>query len=556
VSMIDSITRGALGFRADVGGTPAPWDDYWYTPLGLASSTGMRITPETAKRVAAVLACVGIIARNLGMLPCKIYTDMPDGGKKLVDHHPVYDVLYSRPNDHQTAFEFKQMMQAHVELRGNAYAEILPGPRGAVDQLIPMHPDRVMVEVMKPSGRLRYVYNDPLTNSTRRLMEGEVFHLRNFSDNGYTGQSTVEMACDVFGVALAAQDYQARFFANDARPGGIVTGTNFKNDADADKFTEKFEKKFTGKNRHKVWMLPAGLDYKEIGVKPSDAQLLDAQKLSRIQICSLFPVPPHLIGETEKTATYASVEQFNIMFSTQCILPRLVMWEQAIQRDLIQNPRYFAKFSLAALLRGDTASRYAAFKIAIENGWLSPDEARAMDDMNPIPGGIGKTYWRQANMVPLGQLGSGAPGAPASTDPEDPDAQETESTAAPADDAEEQAKREAELVAHNGRLQLLAASAADRCLRREVNGVRRLVERNASNYEIEEFYGAQEKFLLEVLHLPEEAHGDVRAMCRQRADALDELLRAENRAGAIAWVEALELRESTKLANIAMKGAA
>lgn len=551
MSLIQSISRGAIGFRADVGGSPAPWDDYWYNPVGIASATGMRITPDTAMRVAAVLACVGLLARNIGMLPCKIYTETSDGGKKLVDHHPVYDVLYSRPNDHQTAFEFKQMMQAHVELRGNAYAEILPGPRGAVDQLIPMHPDRVKVEILKPSGKLRYAYDDPLTNQTRRLMEGEVFHLRNFSDNGYTGRSTVEMACDVFGVALAAQDYAARFFANDARPGGLIINANFKDKTKEDEFKKSWHESQTGKNRHRTAILPIGLDYKEIGVKPSDAQLLDAQKFSRIQICSLFPIPPHLIGETEKTATYASVEQFNIMFSTQGILPRLVMWEQAIQRDLIQNPRYFAKFSMAALLRGDTASRFNAYKVAIENGWLCQDEVRVLEDLNPIPDGIGKTYWRMANWAPLSQVSAPAPAAAA--DPEDPDDAETESGTTP-DDAEEQAIRKAELIAHNGRLQLLAASAADRCIRREVNGARKLVECNANNYEIEEFYAAQERFTAEVLHLPEDVLGDVRNVYRQRADALDSFLRAEDRAAAVAWLDALALRETSKLATLAARG--
>ena len=201
--MIESISRGAFGVRADVSGTPAPWDDYWYNPLGDASSTGMRITEESAKRIATVLACVGVIGRNLGMMPIKIYTEAPDGSKRLVDHHPLYEVLYSRPNDQQTAFEWKQMMQGHLELRGNAYAEILPGPRGAVDQLIPMNPDRVHVERIKATGRLRYQYDDPLTDRTRTLVQEEVFHLRNFSDDTAVGQSTIGMACDTFGLALA-----------------------------------------------------------------------------------------------------------------------------------------------------------------------------------------------------------------------------------------------------------------------------------------------------------------------------------------------------------------
>src|SRR5512142_981339 len=153
MGFIQRLTEGAYNFRADVTGTPAAWDDYWYSPLGMSSASGIRVSADSAKRIATVLACVGVIGRNLGMMPIKIYTEAPDGSKRLVDNHPLYDVLYSRPNARQTAFEFKQMMQGHVELRGNAYAEIIPGQRGPVDQLVPMHPDRVFVERFE-SGKI------------------------------------------------------------------------------------------------------------------------------------------------------------------------------------------------------------------------------------------------------------------------------------------------------------------------------------------------------------------------------------------------------------------
>ncbi len=506
MGLIESITRGAIGFRADVGGTPAPWDDYWYQPIGSASATGMRIDAESAKRVAAVLACVMIKARNVGMMPCKIYTSAPGGGKKVVDHHPLYDVLYSTPNEQQTAFEFKQMMQAHVDLRGNAYAEILPGPRGAVDQLIPMHPDRVMVERLKPSGRIRYVYNDPLTNQTRKLMQEEVFHLRNFSDNGTVGQSTVGLCCDTFGVALAAQDYSARFFANDGRPGGVITGTNFKTKQAEDDFKKQWQDAQTGKNRHRTALLPMGLDYKAINVTAKDAQILDARKFSRIEICSIFGVPPHLIGETEKTATYASVEQFNIMFAVQCILPSLVMWEQAIQRDLIGNPRYFAKFSLAALLRGDTASRYAAYHTAIGDGWLSQDEVRELEDLNPIPNGVGKTYWRPINWAPLGQTTAPAPAAL----PAQPGSQDSDDTSDPgeSDDASGPAAR-------LGRLQMLALSAGERCVRKELAGLGKL--QGSPWSKILSFYEDHARFIAEVLKV---SPGQAALYARQNCEKL------------------------------------
>lgn len=555
MSLIQSISRGALGFRADVSGAPAPWDDYWYNPLGSASASGMRITESSAKRIATVLACVGVIGRNLGMMPCKIYTEAPDGSKKLVDHHPLYDVLYIRPNSQQTAFEFKQMMQGHLELRGNAYAEIIPGPRGPVDQLVPMHPDRVHVERLKPSGRLRYVYNDPLTGQTRNLMQDEVFHLRNFSDDGFVGQSTIGMACDTFGVALAQQDYSARFLKNDARPPLAIEGTNFKTKEDEKRFRESWQESQTGANRGKAAILPLGVSIKEIGVKPIDQQLLDAQKFQRIQICSIFGVPPHLIGETEKTATYASVEQFNIMYAVHCILPRLVLWEQAIQRDLLTSSKYFAKFSMAALLRGDTASRFAAYHVAIGDGWMSQDETRALEDMNPIPNGIGRKYWRPAAWTPLDQLSAPAQAAidTSETDTDDPNAGETGSEEASGDDASAKEKRILQAVKQE-RLKLLASSAADRCVRKEVAGLRKMVERDANGYQLEEFYAEHITFVGSVLNLDAEGLVPARQEYFHRASALTGFLAAGDKGAALDFIDRLAVTESLKLATMAVGG--
>jgi HK97 family phage portal protein len=541
MGFFDRISRAWGGFRADVSGTPAPWDDYWYNPLGSASAAGMRITADTAKRLSTVLACVGVISRNLGMMPCKIYTEAPDGSKRVVDHHPLYDVLYIRPNSQQTAFEFKQMMQGHLELRGNAYAEIKPGPRGPVDQLIPLHPDRVIVEQLKPSGKLRYRYNDPLTNNTRYLMEDEVFHLRNFSDDGRVGQSTVAMMCDVFGVALARQDYSARFLKNDARPPAVFEGAVFKTKEDERRFRASWQEGQTGANRHKMGILPPGVTIKELGVKPIDQQLLDAMKFSRIEICSAFGVPPHLIGETEKTATYASVEQFNIMYAVHCILPRIVLWEQAIQRDLLTSDRYFAKFSMAALLRGDTASRFAAYHTAIGDGWMSQDEVRALEDMNPIPNGAGRRYWRPVNWAPLDQTEAPAQVATQTgeSDTEDPDSGE---------DADADANAAMQL-------KLLASSAADRCMRKEVAALRKLVERGANSYQLEEFYADHLGFVGEVLHLDAARLAPVRQEHYERASAISGFLAAGEAAAAYEFIDRLAVEGTLQLAGLVTKGA-
>lgn len=545
MGLIQSISRGALGFRADVSGTPAAWDDYWYSSIGFSSASGMRVNADSAKRIATVLACVGVIGRNLGTLPCKIYSEAPNGAKKLVTHHPLYDVLYSRPNKQQTAFEFKQMLQGHVELRGNAYAEIVPGPRGPVDQLIPMHPDRVHVERMLPTGRLRYRYDDPLTNNTRNLMQEEVFHLRNFSDDGAVGQSTVAMGCDTFGIALAQQDYSARFLKNDARPPIVFEGAAFKTKQQEEDFQDSWQRGHTAANRGKAGLLPPGITAKVLGVNPSDQQLLDSRKFSRIEICSIFGVPPHLIGETEKTATYASVEQFNIMYAVHCILPRLVMWEQAIQRDLLTSSRYFAKFSMGALLRGDTASRYAAYHTAIGDGWMCQDEARALEDMNPIPNGVGRRFWRPVNWAPLDQVSIPAvvPAQTAGTATDDPNA---------GDGAEAAAKQKVLQM----QLKVLATGVADRCVRKEVNALRKMVERGATDYDVEEFYAGQLDFVAKAFNLDAESIVPMRQVYFDRASEIAGFLAADDKGAAYEYVDRLAARESLRLAESAVEGVA
>lgn len=544
MSLISSLTGGALGLRADVSGTPAPWDDYWYNPLGSSSSSGMRITEASAKRVATVLACVNIIGRNAGMVPCKVMTEAPDSSKRIVDHHPVYDLLYSRPNNLQTAYEWKQMMQGHLELRGNAYSEIMAGPRGAVDQLVPMHPDRVQVERIKATGRLRYVYDDPLIDRTRVLVQEEVFRLINYSDDGVTGQSTIGMACDVFGLALAMQDYAARFVKNDARPPIALEGApNTKTKGSRDELRESWQEGQTGANRGKVAILPAGVTIKELGVKPIDQQLLDARKFSRIEICSIFPVPPHMIGETEKTATYASVEQFNIFFAVQCMLSRFVLWEQAIQRDLLTSPRYFAKFFMAALLRGDTASRYAAYHQAIGDGWMNQNEVRALEDMNPMPNGWGQYYWRPANWVRIDQQAAPQPKQLA---------QDTvESDAAEPDAGDQGAEGGGpNAAAVQMQLKALATSVGERCARKEIAALRKMVERDANGYQIEEFYGDQLRFTVNALALTTDRQTALRQEYYGRAEQISGYMAAGDKGSAMDYIDRLAAKEPIRLAGL------
>jgi HK97 family phage portal protein len=552
---LGSALLGFTGILADVGGiggAPAPWDDYWYSPLGAPSVAGMRITPDTVKRLSTVIAAVSAKGRALGVNPCLIYRDLSGGGKTIVRKHPNFRLLHDRPNDMQTAYEYFQMLQGHVELRGNAYSEILTSSRGVIGELIPMHPDRVHVEML-PNGTLRYQYNDPLTRNTRTLLQDEVFHVRDWSDERQVGQSRIQMGMDVFGVALAQQDYCGKYLKNDASAGVIITGTNFASKQDEELYLKAFEAGNTGDKRHRAKLLPPGVDIKTLGVKPIDMQLLDGRKASAVEICTVFNILPHLIGvDTGKAATYASVEQFNLMHAQQTVLPMAVMWEQAIQRDLFgEDDPCYSKFSLASLLRGDYATRMAGYAVGIEHGWLSPDDVRELEDLNPIAGGIGKQYFVPMNWKNLDPSKNPVAATPASPDPDPDQEQEEQDDQDGNENADPDPTQNAAMQSH---LVMLAQDSAGRCVRREAKAVRKLIEAEADRSQFAAFYAEHYRFICGVFHFPALQQLKAKQACDVKSSHLQMLMETEGPAKAREYIEHVAQTEQAKLAALAVEG--
>jgi HK97 family phage portal protein len=324
----------------------------------------------------------------------------------------LYEVLHDRPNQWQTSFEWVEMMQAHQELRGNAFSLIQSGPRGAIDALIPLHPDRVQVFRL-PNGRLRYEVRDWYTGELQKYAQEEIFHLRGLSSNGMTGMSTIALASEVVGAGLAQQEYAARFFENESRPSGVLTTPQTLSTEAAKRIKDTWQESQSGRNRHKIAVLEEDLKYSAISVTNKDSQFLEAREFSRAEIASLFRVPPHKIGDLTK-ATFSNIEQQSIEFSTDCIRPRVVRWERRIKIDMIDpldldSDEYFCEFLMDALLRGDMKSRYESYSVAIQNGFMSPNDVRRSENLNPISKEDGgDTYLRPTNMSnPVG----GAPPA-------------------------------------------------------------------------------------------------------------------------------------------------
>jgi HK97 family phage portal protein len=393
-------------FRADSGGRSVdPGDDRWYgNSFGYGTASGQHVTPERALLLSAVYSCVRVCCETVSSLPLVVYKRLPDGGKERAITHPLYKVLHNRPNQWQTSMEWVEMMQGHQELRGNAFSLIQPGPQGAIDQLVPIHPDRVQVYRL-PNGRLRYAVRDWYSGELRSYLQDEMFHLRGWSSDGMVGMSTVSLGRETMGVGLGQQDYAARFLENDAQPRGVLEHPASMSPEGYKRAKDSFQESQSGANRHKTAILEEGMTYHALTLNNKDSQFLEAREFTRSEIAGMFRVPPHKIGDLTK-ATFSNIEQQNIEFVVDCVRPRVVRWEQRINNDLINpleidNEEYFCEFLLDGLLRGDQKSRYEAYTNGRNTGFLSVNDIRRMENLNPI-GPDGDEYLRPLNMVPVG----------------------------------------------------------------------------------------------------------------------------------------------------------
>ncbi len=285
-------------FRAS-GGDRSPWGDFFFEPVAARSTSGIRVSPDGALRLSAVYACVRILSETMASLPVVVYRQRKDGGKDRVTDHWLYALLARKPNRFQNPFEWREMLQGHLSLRGNAFCQIISNPKGEITELMPIHPDRVRMEVMD-SGDFRYRVRMQSGDETV-FPRGQIWHLRGLSSDGLMGMSPIELARESLGMALAAQDYGARFFTNDAKPtGGWIEFPGTFKDAEAKRvFRDSYQSAQAGSNRGKVLVLENGMKFHEVGVTNKDAQFLELRKFQITDIARMFRVP-----QNPKTPNY------------------------------------------------------------------------------------------------------------------------------------------------------------------------------------------------------------------------------------------------------------
>ena len=374
----------------------SPTDDKYYYPGGFyfggqsPSASGITVSSETAMRQMTVHSCVKVLSQSVAQLPCHLMEDNA-GLKNKADKHPLYRILHDMPNGWQTAPEFWGMVVAHMSLRGDFIAYKVQNPGRPVQALFPIAPDRVINIEQKKDYTLSYKISSIDGTQAKEYPQSQIFHVRGMTLNGLRGVNPIEHARETVGMALASEQFLAGWFGKGMHPGAILKHPLTLNAAGHANLKKTFKEKYAGLgNDHEFMILDEAMDIVFPPINLVDAQFLELNRMTASQIASIFRVTLILLQSDHLTTTFASAEQIVLAFATHALTPILVNIEKAIYRDLLteeEKDRYYAKFSMAGLLRGDMATRFAAYQVGINAQFLNPNEVRAFEEMNSYPGG-------------------------------------------------------------------------------------------------------------------------------------------------------------------------
>ena len=376
------------------------------------STAGKRVNERSSMQMTAVYSCVRILSEAVAGLPLHFYRYTADGGKEKAAEHPLYFLLHDEPNPEMTSFVFRETLMTHLLLWGNAYAQIIRNGKGEVIALYPLMPDRMGVE-RDSKGQLYYEYTVSMDDaptvkgSTAILPPSEVLHIPGLGFDGLVGYSPIAMAKNAIGMAIACEEYGAKFFANGAQPSGVLEhpGTI----KDPTRVRESWQSTFGGsQNANKVAVLEEGMKYTPISISPEQAQFLETRKFQINEIARIFRVPPHMVGDLEKSS-FSNIEQQSLEFVKYTLDPWVSRWEQAMARSLLtpeEKKRHFMKFNVDGLLRGDYQSRMNGYAVGRQNGWMSANDIRELENLDRIPEDLGgDLYLINGNMTKLSDAG-------------------------------------------------------------------------------------------------------------------------------------------------------
>lgn len=377
------------------------------------SAAGKVVTERSAMQMTAVYACVRILSEAVAGLPLHFYRYKEDGSKEKAIGTNLYHLLHDEPNPEMSSFVFRETLMTHLLLWGNAYAQIIRNGKGEIIALYPLMPNKMQVD-RDENGKLYYSYsrseNEPntMTGTTVILEPRDVLHIPGLGFDGLVGYSPIAMAKNAIGLAIATEEFGSKFFANGAAPSGVLEhpGTI----KDPQKLRENWNSQFGGSgNSGKVAVLEEGMKYQPISISPEQAQFLETRKFQINEIARIFRVPPHMLADLEKSS-FSNIEQQSLEFVKYTLDPWVVRWEQSLSRSLLtpeEKKQCFFKFNLEGLLRGDYQSRMNGYAIARQNGWMSANDIRELENLDSIPAEQGgDLYLINGNMLPLNRAGA------------------------------------------------------------------------------------------------------------------------------------------------------
>lgn len=378
------------------------------------SSSGKNVNERTAMQMTAVYACVRILSEAIAGLPLHLYRYAEDGSKTKAIDHGLYSLLHDEPNPEMTSFVFRETLMTHLLLWGNAYAQIIRNGKGEVLALYPLMPNKMQVD-RDDNGQLYYTYsrtkeeaNAKDSESNVKLSPYDVLHIPGLGFDGLVGYSPIAMAKNAIGMAMACEEFGAKFFANGASPSGVLEHPGILKDPA--KVRDSWNAAYGGSaNSHKVAVLEEGMKYSPISISPNEAQFLETRKFQINEIARIFRVPPHMVGDLEKSS-FSNIEQQSLEFVKYTLDPWVIRWEQSLARALFspdEKHTYFFKFNVEGLLRGDYQSRMTGYATARQNGWMSANDIRELEDLDRIPADEGgDLYLVNGNMLPLEKAGA------------------------------------------------------------------------------------------------------------------------------------------------------
>ena len=397
-----------MGFFSRLFGTKVndslPGNSYMFR-LG-SSTSGAMVNQRSAMQISTVYACVRVLAESIAGLPLHVYQCGKNGSREKAPDHPLYFLLHDEPNPEMTSFVFRETLMTHLLLWGNAYAQIIRDGRGQVIALYPLMPDRMRVD-RDENGQIYYRYQLGADEShldkagTVDLSPKDVLHIPALGFDGLVGYSPIAMARNSIGMAIACEDFGASFFRNGAAPSGVLEHPGvLKN---PEKLSAAWEAQYGGRrNSGRVAVLEEGMKFNPIAIPPEQAQFLETRKFQVDEIARIFHVPPHMIGDLERS-TFSNIEQQSLEFVKYTLNPWVCRWEQALTRSLLslkEKQEYSIKFNVDGLLRGDNQSRMNGYAVGRQNGWMSANDIRELENLDRISAEQGgDLYLVNGNMI-------------------------------------------------------------------------------------------------------------------------------------------------------------